>query len=375
MAKIKVLFLINSLGGGGAERVLVNLVNHIDHTLFDVTVQTIFMAGVNKDHLLDQVHLLEGKKKSFKGISKLIKILPKGAFNRYNRRIDSNHYDVVIAYLHGMATKILWNYKGKKIAWLHCDMKYSSLPIFFYKRQISKCFGTYDRIAGVSNTVCDSFQRLYGLGEKLVTVYNTNDTEAIVKQSSAEDYKRFGWNDFDGIKLVSLGRLAEQKGYDRLIAVCKKLKSDGLHFKLLILGKGEQERFLHEMIMKNGLENDVELGGFFVNPYPYVKQADLFVSSSRYEGLSTVMSETLILGTPIISTDVSGVREVLGENSEFGLIVENSEKGLYDGLKELLSTPEKIEHYRKKSLERAPIFNTKTTVRMVENLIEEVLNE
>lgn len=371
MKKIKVLFLITDLGGGGAERVLVNLVNNMNKNHFDITVQTIFPAGVNKCSISDGVRLIEGNIHKIKGVSRLFKLLPKSILYTI---MDKSEYDIAIAFMHGAPTKVLWKHKGKKIAWLHCDMNNSSLPLFFYKPQIKKCFATYDRIVGVSNSVCDSFAKLYGLREKLLTVYNTNDTLSIIRQSQVEDYYQFDWSNYSGIKLITLGRLEKQKGYDRLINVCNRLNNNGLSFKLLILGQGSQRDNLNNQIRDYKLNDFIELGGYIPNPYPYIKQADLFVCSSRYEGLSTVMSETLILGTPIITTDVSGAKEVLG-NSEYGLIVKNNEDSLYYGLKELLQHPDRITHYKIKAKQRAPFFDTVNTVASVESLIEEVVNE
>lgn len=367
---IKCLFLMNNLGGGGAERVLVNLVNHMDDTRFDITIQTVFPAGQNKSSLSKNIKLVEGKMRECRGISRLFKYMPKRIASAFYQK---DNYDIAIAYLHGVPTKILWDYNGKKIAWLHDDMEHSSLSKCFFNNQISKCFDSYDRIVGVSDTVCDSFARLYGLKEKLLTIYNTNDTKDILIKSN-EEQRLFEWSSYKGTKLISIGNLREQKGYDRLIRVCKKIKNGGLDFSLLILGDGNQKEMLKKMIADNNLSETIELGGFISNPYPYIKQADLFVCSSRFEGLSTVMTESLILGTPIITTEVSGSRETLG-NNEYGVIVENSEDGLYDGLKCLLENPDRIEYYREKAKERAQLFDTRATVKAVEDLIQEVVDE
>lgn len=368
---IKVLFLINSLGGGGAERVLVNLVNNMDKSRFSITVQTVFPAGVNKEYLSPEVELVEGKLPLFKGASTIFKILPGDILLKVCE--VKNDYDVVIAYMHGIPTKILWRYQAApKLAWLHCDMEHSSLPKYFTTSQIAVCFNTYESIVGVSQSVCDSFAKLYGLDQKLRVIYNTNDTKKIRELSQEDADSCQEWRQFSGIKLISIGRLHPQKGYDRLIDICKKIKEEKLEYKLLILGTGVEKDNLEQQVKKYGLEDQIILGGYVNNPYPFIKAADIFVCSSRYEGLSTVMSETIILGTPIITTDVSGAKEVLGEKSEYGLVVDNDEDALYDGLKKLLNNPEMLMHYREKASERAAFFETKHTVHAVEELIEEV---
>lgn len=368
---IRVLFLINSLGGGGAERVLVNLANNMDKARYDITVQTIFRAGVNKDNLSTDVRLREGHFLNVKGASAFIRLVPKSILLKMCG-IDED-YDVVIAYMHGAPTKVLWEYKkAPKLAWLHCDMEHSSLLKFFSQKQVVSCFGTFDRIVGVSKSVCDSFSKLYGLSDKLVTVYNTNDTQKIKALSEKPVLDLENWRMFSGLKLITVGRLHPQKGYDRLINICERLRIDGENYRLLILGVGSEEDKLKQLVKEKDLKDYVIFGGYHNNPYPYIKAADLFVCSSRYEGLSTVMSETIVLGTPIITTDVSGAQEVLGENSEYGLIVANDEDSLYAGMKQMMHDSEMLIHYRAKAIERAPFFATKRTVRAVEDLIKEV---
>lgn len=369
---VRVLFLINSLGGGGAERVLVNLVNNMDKARYDITVQTIFRAGVNKEYLSSNVRLREGHFLNIKGVSAFIRFVPKSILLKMCG-IDED-YDVVIAYMHGAPTKVLWEYKkAPKLAWLHCDMEHSSLLKFFSQKQVVSCFGSFDRIVGVSKSVCDSFSKLYGLGDKLVTVYNTNDTQKIKVLSEKPVLDLENWRMFPGLKLITVGRLHPQKGYDRLINICERLRIDGENYRLLILGIGSEEDKLKQLVKEKDLMDYVIFGGYHNNPYPYIKAADLFVCSSRYEGLSTVMSETIILGTPIITTDVSGAKEVLGEKNEYGLVVDNDEDALYDGLKKLLNNPEMLMNYREKASERAAFFETRHTVHAVEELIEEVL--
>lgn len=119
------------------------------------------------------------------------------------------------------------------------------------------------------------------------------------------------------------------------------------------------------------LENEVELLGYQENPYQYVDKCDVFICSSFTEGLSTATIEALILGKAIVSTDVSGAREILGD-SEYGLIVDNSNEGIYEGLKHLLDNKELIQQYGMKAHQRSEYFNTDTTVRSAESLFDSV---
>ena len=145
--------------------------------------------------------------------------------------------------------------------------------------------------------------------------------------------------------LVSVGRLHPQKSYDRLLEAVKRLNEEGFGFDFYILGDGEEKEKLLQMKEDYHLDNVTFLGNQ-KNPFKFMRQADLLVLSSLYEGLPTVVSEALICGTPVLSTEVAGVRELLKEDD--GLIVENSEEGIYQGLKDVLKDPEKLKAMKSK---------------------------
>ena len=150
----------------------------------------------------------------------------------------------------------------------------------------------------------------------------------------------------------------------------KKLNDDGLVFELWIIGVGPEERLLKDFIQENNLQNVVMLG-YQKNPYKYLTNADAFVCSSIAEGFSTVVSEAIILGKPVITTDCAGMKEMLGENDEFGIVTENSENGLYNGLNKFLSDEKIYDFYKKQILKRKDMFSLKKAVSEVEKLIEE----
>lgn len=122
----------------------------------------------------------------------------------------------------------------------------------------------------------------------------------------------------------------------------------------------------------NKLEDTYHLIGFRDNPYKYVAKCDLFVCSSYREGFSTAVTESLVVGTPVVSTLCSGAQELLGYNNEYGLIVENSEEGIYKGLKKLLEDKELLEYYKKKAAERGSFFSKEKTVAAVEKMLDEI---
>lgn len=370
MRKIRVLFLIHTLGAGGAERALVNLVNNMDSSKFDITVETMFEDGINKGLLNNNINYISKKAPYPKGISIILKFFPSKLL--YKFFIGKEKYDILIAYMHGAPVKVLAKKQCKKIAWLHNGDPATSTMFenWFSEKKSFSSYASYDRIVGVCNSVSKSFEEYTGIDDVKV-VYNTLDTKQIKKLSLLQMQTDF---DKSYVNIVSTGRLAKEKGYSRLLEVCKRLKEENYRFRLYLVGTGSEENKLKSLIKSYDLENTVFLLGFQENPYAYVNACDVFVCSSFTEGLSTATIEALILGKAIVSTDVSGAREIIGD-SEYGLVVENGTEGIYEGLKVLLDNPEKIDFFKAKALKRAPFFDTKNTVTAVESLIEEVINE
>ena len=387
----KVLFLIHTLGAGGAEKVLVNLVNNISSN-YDVTVMTVIDTGIYKNYLNENIHyktmfkiprILRKKEKNTSGsllnkTSKKKKILAKvySFFWKimptkllYRLKIREK-YDVEVAFLEGICAKIISssNQKSKKLSWIHVDMinEKKSDAIFWNKKSAKKCYEKFDRVVSVSNEVRSQFIKKFDFDSKKVVVkYNPIDVEEIVSKSKEkieEETKKFN--------MISVGRLSKQKGYDRLLKIVKKLKEDGFDFKLSIIGIGPKEEELKNYIKENELEEYVSLLGFKANPFPYVKKSDLFVCSSRAEGFSTVACEAAILGIPIVTTNCSGMEELLG-NSEYGLITDNEEEPLYVGLKSILADNKLYELYKQKIKKLRSKFDVKSATKNIEELFED----
>ena len=207
-----------------------------------------------------------------------------------------------------------------------------------------------------------AFTKKFGITDNLHVKYNPVDRKNILLKS--KETLNFELND-DTFKLVTVGRLENQKGYDRLLEIVSKLKNDGFQFELWIIGEGSQRTDLEDYIKSNTLEAYVKLLGFQKNPYKFISKADAFVCSSRSEGYSTVVTEALILGKPVVATNCSGMTELLGDN-EYGLITKNNTEDLYAGLKHFLEDKELQLHYTNKSEERSKDFDIRKTIQNIE---------
>ena len=126
---------------------------------------------------------------------------------------------------------------------------------------------------------------------------------------------------------------------------------------------------MKDFAQKNDLDGQLTLLGYQTNPYKYVKNCDLFVCGSYAEGFSTAATEALIVGTPVCTVEVSGMKEMLGENNEYGIVTENSENALYQGIKMLLDNPDLLAHYKKQAEVRGKEFSTEKTVNAVEDML------
>lgn len=390
----KILFLIHTLQVGGAEKVLVNLVNNMNFNKYDITVMTVINTGAFRDSLDSNIHyktifnvpfLNRKKSKSnnknsgnlLNGTSKIKATIAKiySFFWRhinckriYKKYIDEQ-YDVEIAFLEGISAKIIassTNKNSKKISWIHVDLIKENKTDKFFKsiEEERKIYEKFDNIIAVSKLVKEQFIKKLNFTEKekVIVKYNVIDEEDIIKKAEIRlDLQK------ERFTMCTIGRLATQKGYDRLLKVVEKLKN--FEFDLWIIGVGPEEKKLKDYIVKYNL-NNVKMLGYQENPYPYIKMSDLFVCSSRAEGFSTVVSEAIILGKTIVTTRCSGMDELLGD-SEFGLITENSEDGLYHGLKEILENENLYHNYQEQVIKRKKMFSLENAVKEIEKIIEE----
>lgn len=368
--KKKILFLIPTLGHGGAERVLVNLVNNLDQNKFDITIQTLFDVGINRQYILPHIKYIPGYKRQFRGNSYLIKLFsPKLLY----KHIVKNEYDIVISYLEGPTTRVIAGCSAvmtKKICWIHSGFETveQSTRCFNSMKEACAAYNSYDKIIAVSQGVREHFTNHLTTHTDIEVLYNTNETEQIQlkAQLPMDDFKC----DSSTPVVCSVGKLIQVKRFDRLLNVHKRLIDEGIYHRIIIVGTGEQKRELEQSIQKYGLEESFILIGFKENPYPYMAHCNFYICSSQREGFSTAVTEALIVGTPVVSTDCSGARELLGEHDEYGLVVENSEEGIYRGMKRMLENPELMAHYKKQAELRGKAFSREKTVKAVERMLD-----
>ena len=361
----KILFLIHDLGHGGAEKVLVNLVNNMDPEQFDIHVTALFGGGVNEQFLAPHVRFRAIYPKSFPGNSHVMKLFSP---ERLHRMYVKEHYDIEIAYLEGPAARIISGCEDpdtKTVCWVHCTMKTETGFAVGFRNaaEARRCYGSFDTGVFVSGGVMEAFRAFCPM-ERMQVLYNTNESDLIL-QKAAEAAELPG----RGVRWCGVGKLVQIKGYDRMLRIQKRLVAEGYPVHFLALGEGEQRAELEAYVRENGLQEHVTFLGYQTNPYKFVKNCDLFVCASHSEGFSTAATEALIVGTPVCTVEVSGMKEMLGEHNEWGIVTDNDEEALYEGIKSLLDDPALLAHYKEKAAIRGRTFSTENTVRAVQDML------
>jgi glycosyltransferase involved in cell wall biosynthesis len=234
-------------------------------------------------------------------------------------------------------------------------------------KESCKCYERFDKTVCVSEYVKNDFRHIYPKLNSIDVLYNTNETEMILSKKS-EPVENNLFNPKD-IKLIGVGKIVPVKGFDKLAHIHKRLVNEGYSVHSYVLGVGDDRKKIETYLEENNLSDSFTFLGYQTNPYKYVSRCDIFVCASTSEGFSTAATEALIVGTPVVTTEVSGMKEMLGENNEYGIVTENDEESLYCGIKKLLDVPELLMHYKKMAQERGKYFSTENTVKTVEKML------
>ena len=377
---MKVLVLHGHLSMGGEERVLLNVLKNLVELNYDVDLlitwdhrgnnlfENEIPEKVNYKFLFDNYN---GKNKLIKEI---YRIRAKATYlKKVEKIIKENKYDVIIDYSSNLLKYNNFDIKVPVFAWIHFSLtfgeKLSADKIEKYKKQYKK----YDKILAICDTMRDEFVEILGMDKnKVELVYNPIDLEAIRKKAENIDKKYENYLKQDYFLQVS--RLTEQKQPEHLVDIYYKLKQRGIKEKLYFIGNGEKVNLIKQKIKEYKLENDVILLWQIENPYPFFKNAKLFVHTAKYEGLPTVLLESLAFGTPVVAYDCpTGPKDILGENSEYGELIPLNDKDMFvEKVYELMNNNKKYENYKKLSFVRANDFSMESNKIKLKELIENI---
>ena len=377
---MKVLVLHGHLSMGGEERVLLSVLKNLVELNYDVDLLITWNHGENnlfENEIPEKVNykfLFDNYNGKNKLIKEIYRIRAKATYlKKVEKIIKENKYDVIIDYSSNLLKYSNFDIKVPVFAWIHFSLtfgeKLSADKIEKYKKQYKK----YDKILAICDTMRDEFVEILGMDKnKVELVYNPIDLEAIRKKAENIDKKYENYLKQDYFLQVS--RLTEQKQPEHLVDIYYKLKQRGIKEKLYFIGNGEKVELIKQKIKEYKLENDVILLGQIENPYPFFKNAKLFVHTGKYEGLPTVLLESLAFGTPVVAYDCpTGPKDILGKNSEYGELIPLNDKDTFvEKVYELMNKNEKYENYRKLSLVRANDFSMESNKAKLKELIENI---
>lgn len=323
----KIIFFAYTLEVGGAEKVLCDYINVLKDT-YRIDLCVLQNIGEFRNNIPDNVNIIELRKTTFSYIPFRYFSL----YRRYfiNKIVNKGNYDVAIGFLEGRSATWVADIKKpiKKIAFIHNDV--NKFDIGICEKEILNTYKNIDKIITVSEMAKESFCEKYGFKRADVQVlYNLIDEKDILKKSLEEVEKN------DIFTFVNVGKMRKQKRQDRLVEIANSLKKQGYKFKIQIIGNGPEEENIKKLVDKYNVEDVIELKGLKLNPYPYIKNADIIVVSSDFEGYSIAIKEALLLKKVVISTDVSGVTEMF-ENGKYGIISKVETKDLENKMREVL---------------------------------------
>ncbi len=379
----KMLIVAGKIYGGGAERVLVDLINGLDEEEYDITLYTMTKDNFEKSGINRKVdyRMVYADVADKSGVGKILGKIKNKILNEvYNRcsakafykRVIKQKYDVELAAIEGYTTRIVSgsnNPDSKKIAWLHTDLNTNHWSKIAFKSDAEEA----DAYKGFGKVICvtENVQQILHdkFGNEIISVVISNP----IKKDNILFLSRQGQCEIpkspDTLRVVFLGRLQEEKGADRLLKAHKMLIDEGKKLELFMIGDGCDMGKICNYIDENNLSDSVRLFGYLDNPYIYMKEADLFVCPSRAEGFGLVLVEAMILDLPVMSTDCAGPNEIL-DGGKYGMTVENSTDGIYDGIKEFIENPSLLERYTALSKERREDYGYDKSINKFREIFE-----
>ncbi|MGN4445285.1 glycosyltransferase [Bacillus cereus group sp. MYBK79-1] len=378
--KKKILFMVINMNIGGTEKALLNMVTEIPKDKYEVTILMLEKKGdflnfipkgvrieyvkdyeemqyiLNKPSQLVIADLIKQRKivKALQlavlyVISKIMKersVILKYCLQNYEDVY--RNYDIAIAYTGPMdfisyfvANKIE---ARQKVQWIHFDIE----KIYFNKHFVNKVYKKFQHVFVVSDLgKMKLTQTVPELINKTETFLNIISPEMICKMAN----EGIGFaDDFEGVRILTVGRLSIEKGQDLTISVLAKLKEAGYNVKWYCIGDGK-ERGMYEKLVKNyDVQGDYIFLGAVSNPYPFMKQCDIYVQPSRHEGYCITLAEARCFNNPIISTDFTGASEQIIHNHN-GLIVQFDEQQMYDSIVQIVSD-KSLEGRLRKNIEK-----------------------
>lgn len=350
--KRKILFIIPTLQGGGAEKLLIDILRNIDYAKYDVQLMYFYQNNIYIDQIPGQVKLIvpffikntlwDVAKRVFLRVTHLQDVQRR----RKIRACADKHYDCIISFLEGMSLHFhtfLTDRANKNITYMHTDISRYQLSL---NRQSEKEYSQMDAVAFVSKQAMDSFKRVFPENRsEHIVMPNFIDIDIVKARASQFTVQH------NIPTIVCVGRIIPVKGFDLLPDIAMLLKKKMPQFIIRIVGTGEDEQKLKNKIDSQNLSEFFSFEGFQRNPYPYIANASLMLSTSVAEGFSLVICESMALGTPVISSKTDGAMSMLSAGA--GVLVERTPEAFADAILSLMSDNSLYENYVEAGLSKS----------------------
>lgn len=370
----KYLFIYGILDEGGAQHVMLDIFNNFDFEHNEVTLLQITGGGHRRGEVNPNVRVIEvwtDYCKSYSFAYHCSKDLHIDCLlkHRFLKTLKGEHFDVAISFLEGMPLKVhamIPEVADRNYSWVHCDLDKDRYEIGqFRKGEEIRAYNKMDGVVCVASDTAKAFQRRFpDCTSEVKVIYNPIDVDKVIRLSGCEVI-RLSEDKFFTIAVC--GRLTAPKKLDRVIRLARRIKDEGLRIKIQFIGDGDLRDELMMLSELNGVEDIVEFLGFLRNPFPYVKAADMLLSTSGYEGFSLVICEAMALGVPVVATKTAGPMEIL-DNDRYGLLCEHDDESIYQAVKRMYDDAELRRHYSEVGKERVKEFSVERTMKEIYEL-------
>ncbi len=370
--KKKYLFIDGQLNAGGAERVLLDILNNFDYTKNEVTLLQVIGGGTLANEIPSQVNVISAWSSydnSYKIATRLaLKLGIKSMWRkRMLKALGERQFDVAISFLEGMPLKahsLITDVAKRNYSWVHVDLftSHYESPMFASEQDELKCYNLMDGVIAVAQGTADAFKRRFpSCTSPVRVIYNPIDVEKINRMACEEviENKTF--------TIAVVGRFSPQKKLDRAIRLAKRLKDCKIDAQIQLIGDGNLRGELEQMAQSLEVTDVVQFLGFKRNPYPNIKAADLLLSTSGWEGFSLVICEAMALGTPVVATRTAGPAEIIG-NNEYGILCEHDDDSIFKSITNIIKDKETYELYSQKGVQRVQLFSPSNLICKLKDL-------
>lgn len=369
--KKKIMFMLPALLGGGAEKVLVDILKNFDYDSYEITLLLEYKDGVYLSDVPKEVRILTLHQQDSIWLERLHRVLR--FFHLYIsfheivyrllliKLLKHRRFDTIVSFMEGSMVKFhsyITHKADNNISWVHIDFerKHWSLVFFKNEKEERKAYDKMDKIVFVSEKVKNGFCRQYSIeNNKCVIIYNLIDRNVVQRLAESNNVAKKKFT------ICMVGRLNRQKRYDRAIEVAYRLKKEGYDFELWIIGDGGLKHALQLLVNKYELNDYVYFLGFQKPSYHYMKKADIYLNTSEAEGFPLVICEALCLGLPIVATNISGSSEILSD-SRNGILTSETIEDIFNSVKMLMKDSCLRKEYSTNALLRSKVFDVNATM-------------